>query len=483
MPNKYLLSLNRTVVLRVSEHDLLLVGSDGNATRLTKPGKALKTLLTNLIAGGMTADQLCAVAAWQDDADLARLYYAIATFEKKGFVCYTLCIAKKNWATLEPVSPAFCMENASPIPKYRLSRFACLRRLDDKILVESPLGHARIVLHDSRAAAAVSLLAKPHAATELATLLAGLDVAAATGMLSLLCSAGIAFACTADGRIAEDDNAALQQWEFHDLLFHSRSRTGRHDYPLGGTFRFRGALPHPPAVKPAMSERRIALYKPDMKALAASDSPFSRVSESRGSIRGAGEQPLSARELGEFLYRSARVKSINPADPANPADYERSWRVCSSGGAMHELELYLTIARCDGIGSGLYHYDPLDHALEHLADLGLAQQAVLADGCRYAGLQTTDVLITLAARFQRTSWKYQSMAYALILKNVGALYQQMYLVATAMHLAPCGLGGGDSDQFAKATGLDYYTETSVGEFLLSSRLNADAGVQVSNVSM
>ena len=61
------------------------------------------------------------------------------------------------------------------------------------------------------------------------------------------------------------------------------------------------------------------------------------------------------------------------------------------------------------------------------------------------------------------------MAYAVTLKNAGALYQQMYLVATAMNLAPCGLGGGDSDLFAEAAGLDYYAETSVGEFLLSSR--------------
>jgi oxazoline/thiazoline dehydrogenase len=43
----------------------------------------------------------------------------------------------------------------------------------------------------------------------------------------------------------------------------------------------------------------------------------------------------------------------------------------------------------------------------------------------------------------------------------------MYLVATAMNLAPCGLGGGDSDLFAAAAGLDYYVETSVGEFMLS----------------
>jgi hypothetical protein len=39
----------------------------------------------------------------------------------------------------------------------------------------------------------------------------------------------------------------------------------------------------------------------------------------------------------------------------------------------------------------------------------------------------------------------------------------------AMGLAPCALGGGDSDLFARAAGTDYYAETSVGEFLLGSR--------------
>jgi hypothetical protein len=31
------------------------------------------------------------------------------------------------------------------------------------------------------------------------------------------------------------------------------------------------------------------------------------------------------------------------------------------------------------------------------------------------------------------------------------------------------VGGGNSDRFAQAAGLDYYAETSVGEFLLGSR--------------
>jgi SagB-type dehydrogenase family enzyme len=66
-------------------------------------------------------------------------------------------------------------------------------------------------------------------------------------------------------------------------------------------------------------------------------------------------------------------------------------------------------------------------------------------------------------------WKYESMAYALILKNLGALFATMYFVATAMHLAPCALGGGDSELFAAITGLDPIEEPAVGEFLLGSR--------------
>ena len=42
-------------------------------------------------------------------------------------------------------------------------------------------------------------------------------------------------------------------------------------------------------------------------------------------------------------------------------------------------------------------------------------------------------------------------------------------LAIAISLAPCPVGLGDSDLFARVTGLDYYAETSVGEFLLGSR--------------
>jgi SagB-type dehydrogenase family enzyme len=84
------------------------------------------------------------------------------------------------------------------------------------------------------------------------------------------------------------------------------------------------------------------------------------------------------------------------------------------------------------------------------------------------------VLLTIAARFSRVAWKYESIAYALILKNLGVLYQTMYLVAESMGLAACALGGGNADLFAAAAGVDYYAESSVGELVLGSRPAIDA---------
>jgi SagB-type dehydrogenase family enzyme len=85
------------------------------------------------------------------------------------------------------------------------------------------------------------------------------------------------------------------------------------------------------------------------------------------------------------------------------------------------------------------------------------------------------VLLVISARFGRVMWKYESVAYALILKDVGVLYQTLYLVAGAMGLAGCALGGGNSDRFAEASGLDYYAEASVGEFLIGSKLPGETG--------
>jgi SagB-type dehydrogenase family enzyme len=188
------------------------------------------------------------------------------------------------------------------------------------------------------------------------------------------------------------------------------------------------------------------------------------VIERRSSVRVHGPEPITALQLGEFLYRVARLRHLEETEHGQLAFYPYP-----SGGASSELTLYAVIDRCEGVADGIHQYAPDEHVLYPVCGRTAGVELLLREAAAAMKVPAVpQVLIVVAARFQRVSWKYESMAYALILKHVGVLYQQMYLVATAMGLAACGIGGGDSDAFAAAVGTRYYEETSVGEFALGS---------------
>ena len=61
-------------------------------------------------------------------------------------------------------------------------------------------------------------------------------------------------------RLAEGDHS-LVLWDFHDLLFHTRSTEGRHANPLGGVYPYVGVISPPPAVRPSWPGKKIDLRK------------------------------------------------------------------------------------------------------------------------------------------------------------------------------------------------------------------------------
>ena len=312
---------------------------------------------------------------------------------------------------------------------------------------------------------------------ELGKQVAGLSSDAADQLITLLLNARMLTEQSEEGKSLEDENPSLRSWEFHDLLFHSRSREGRHDQPRGGTYRFAGRLDPPPALKPATSDKVIPLSCPDLEKRKREDPPFALVQEARCSIRQYDANPITLQQIGEFLYRVGRVtqrEEFEIQTPRGPIQMEFARRPYPAGGALYELELYLAVRACENLAAGLYHYEARNHQLEQISALTPEAKGLLLRASQATGIpdEHLQVLIIIAARFQRLSWKYASMAYALMLKHVGVLYQTMYLVATAMELAPCCVGCGDADLFARAVGTDYYDETSVGEFLLGSKRSA-----------
>jgi SagB-type dehydrogenase family enzyme len=469
--------LREGATLSPGDEGQLHIRTEGSGVTLKRLTPSVREALHGLGDGGAYEEHLTErVLRGDGPGGLTTFYYYLHQLDRRGLLLRSAHGSGRPLATLAPASPSFTYPGRSITEDqpYVLSRFAYLRAEAGQVLLESPLGHAHVRLHDGRAAALVHALARPARASDLAGQVPGLSADDAALVLDLLLNANLLGAADETGVAATDRPAALQSWEFHDLLFHARSREGRHANPVGGTFRFAGRLPLPPALKPAPAREGVDLYRPDLDQLQRDDPPFARVQETRRSLRDYAERPITVRQLGEFLYRVGRVKECSEMDvatPHGPVRLDLAPRPYPSGGALYEQELYVAVNACEGLAPGLYHYDSLQHRLGRLSGRTAEVERLLQDAAGAAGISADhlQLLLIIAARFQRMAWKYAAMAYAAILKHVGVLYQTMYLAATAMDLAPCALGGGDADLFARAAGTDYYAETSVGEFLLGSK--------------
>jgi SagB-type dehydrogenase family enzyme len=210
-------------------------------------------------------------------------------------------------------------------------------------------------------------------------------------------------------------------------------------------------------------------------------SPAAKLLRARHSTRSFDDRrPITLAELARFLDATARVVSRwdSKADFGDAAPtVEYAARPYPSAGASYELELYPAVNTCDGLARGFYHYDAGGHALVPI-DVRRPELEALLTGAQFAmgAPAAPQILITIAARFGRVSWKYSSIAYALILKDVGVLTQTLYLMATDMGLGGCAIGSINIDLFAKMTGIEFHVEGPVGQFALGRGTTDDNGV-------
>ncbi len=354
-----------------------------------------------------------------------------------------------------PATAPQAVLSPEPVPgdlPLRLSRFATLRSHDGRAVLESPLSLFRAESARPEAAALLASLTVPATCAAAARRLP-LDAGTVRVLVAHLAATGMLLVAQPgpDGpRFAEDDDPVLHTWSPHDLTFHWRSRPGHHDGPVGAAPGPDGACGRPPA-HGAADGPRVRLPR---AADAAAAMPLREALERRRSVRSHGSRSLTLDQLGALL---------------DLALGDRPQRRYPSGGGSYELEACLSIARCTGLEPGLYRYGPADHVLVRLPDLHGRRARLLAEARTAAGMaHDPDVLLTLTARFARVSHRYRGLAYALTLKHVGVLQQNLYLLTTALGLAGCALGSGDTDLSAAAFGLDWLVESAVGEFVLGS---------------
>ena len=358
-----------------------------------------------------------------------------------------------------------------------LSRFAYLRRRANDLLLESPLARAAFRIRNPKIAAMLALLSTPKQLKSLRRH----DGFPGVELLALLLDGRILFkiaaGCEGELRRAEGDDSLIL-WDFHDLLFHTRSTEGRHANPQGGLYPYVGTIAPLPPVRPRWPGKKIDLTKCS-SANSREGAQAAALLRARHSTRIFDDrQPITLSELAQFLDGAARVQSkwtgqLDLGDRTTELKYAA--RPYPSGGASYELELYLAVDKCEGLAQGFYHYDAGAHALVPIVVQTNELDAMLASASfAMDSPATPQILITITARFGRVSWKYSSLAYSLVLKNVGALTQTLYLMATDMGLGGCGIGSVNIDLFAKMTGLEFHTEGPIGQFAIGRGMKSGA---------
>ena len=391
-------------------------------------GEGMRAVLSRLYGDGAMPDELTDLVRPDGPTGMSTLMYALHVLARSGTLGARLFGEDGPLLTVRR-SPAAVALSPPAVPRRLLSRFACIRRDAAQIVIESALSPLQIVADDPRviglvASAPVEL--GPEDAADL------WDVVARCGVLA-----------------GDDDSPPLVMWDFHELLFHSRTRGGRVYGSRGSLRRFAGRVAPLPEAKPPMSEEWVDLAVPHDPLL----HPLSELVANRKSVRTYGLPSIGCRELSEFLHRTAREVDGRRPYPA--------------AGRCYELEIYAVVADCDGLAPGLYHYATREHRFYRCdAEPSLLTRMVAHAAATIGSGTPLQVVLIVTARVGRVLWNYEAIGYTLILQDVGVVYQTMYLVAEAMRLGGCALGDVDGTLFQAATGLDFHEEGAVGGFVI-----------------
>ncbi|MGW4528430.1 SagB/ThcOx family dehydrogenase [Amycolatopsis sp. NPDC004378] len=458
----------------LTEDTLIEAGDDGSLVAITWwgeydfPGAAdgVRESLGRLALGPVSMANLAASGHAGNDA--WRLSLRKILTRLSGSVVHSLALNDGRGPVLSAIPVTqFPVFPDGPLPagrQVRLSRFTALRADDGALLAESPGARYKVALFSPPAVVIASALASPATVGQLAEA-TGVPEAVVADVVEFLVAAGVVLLGDAEGRFTEHGDPDMATWSHDDLIFHARSRTWQKGSPADPGAARAGL--EPPVVKQVTAGPTFPLYRLDPAAPEAGEPTLTALLETDHACPEFSERPLSARQLGEFLFRAARVRSVGPAHLPGGPSHEASQRPYFSVACLYELEIYVGVNRCTDLARGIYHYDPLWHTLTLINDDAavldnLLDMAMIAAGSH----RHPSALLTMTARMARIAWVLGGAAYATTLLHLGALQQVFSLAARAMGLAAHAVPVDSGDRVDRALKLEWPAEVSVGECVL-----------------
>lgn len=151
---------------------------------------------------------------------------------------------------------------------------------------------------------------------------------------------------------------------------------------------------------------------------------------------------LDARELSLLCWAAAGIRERKS---------KYSFRTYPSGGARHPFDLFVFVARAEGLEPGLYRYLPTEHALAAVRagdDSTALNEALLGQYWKAAAV------FVWAAVPYRTEWRYGPVSHKIIALDAGHACQNLYLACEAVGAGTCAVGAYDQEKLDAYLGLD-----------------------------
>ena len=152
----------------------------------------------------------------------------------------------------------------------------------------------------------------------------------------------------------------------------------------------------------------------------------------RKSRRKFQKKELSLNKLSTLLYLTAGLRKINGRDSGN--------RFYPSAGSRYPLEVYPLVLKANQLDTGVYHYHLKTHSLEKLK-IGINIKKEILINFNQEWIKNTAIIFAISAIFWRSEVKYGRRAYLYALLEAGMMTQNFYLVAQALGLKCCSIGG------------------------------------------
>lgn len=204
-----------------------------------------------------------------------------------------------------------------------------------------------------------------------------------------------------------------------------------------------------PGIEPMpLSRSLVQTLAPALEVIASTGTP------------GTGEKVLDLERLASVLYYSAGVTK-HKTYPGG----ELYFRAAACAGALYPTEVYVVCGDIEGLGAGVYHFNPGDFALRKLRSGDFRGVLARASG-NEPSVVAAPVTLVFTSISWRSTWKYRDRAYRYHYWDNGMIAANALAMAAAHELPASVVMGFVESDINKLIGIGGRQELALSLFAL-----------------